>query len=462
MRWHMMVIAIAASAPVCLHGQDRIAAIASEPVRQAVRQEFRPVSVAAPLPAPQAPYEAEPLPVPPQPYVEPLTLAQLEGMALSSNPSIARAAALVQAARGNWIQVGLKPNPTVGYEGQQLGSGGLAEQHGIFAEQEIVRGGKLRLNREVAAQEVARAERTLAAQQQRVLTDVRIAFYDVLVAQAQERLAGELLAIGEQSIRVATELFNAQEAARTDVLQAQIEVENARIFSVNARNRRAAAWQSLATVVGQPRMPLQNLQGDPASDLPKVDFQETLERLLTASPEIAGAIATVESSRWALERARVEATPNVTLQGMINVIDNGIGGKPDANVMVGVPLPLWNKNQGGIVQAQGRVAAAERAVEQLELNLQNRLGPVFERYSNASNQVRRYQEVILPAAQESFELTRRSYQVGEVGFVSLLTAQRTFSQMRLNYLESLRELRTSAAQLEGYLLSDSLQLRDEQ
>lgn len=460
MRWHMMVIVISALAPACLFGQDRTPIFGRNETRQDAQEELPPVAAIGPRQPSQANYGERTMPAP-QPIVEPLGLPELEAMALSSNPSIARAAALVQAARGNWTQVGLKPNPTVGYEGQQLGSGGLAEQHGIFVEQEIVRGGKLRLNREVAAQEVARADRNLAAQQQRVLTDVRIAFYDVLVAQEQERIAAELLGIGEESISVATELFRAQEAARTDILQAQIEAENARIFSINSRNRRAAAWQSLASVVGEPKLPLQTLQGDAASDLPRFDFPGTLERLLNGSPEIASAIATVESNRWALERARVEATPNVTVQGMINVVDNGIGGKPDANVVFGVPLPLWDKNQGGIVQAQGRVAAAERAVEQLELDLQNRLGPVFERYSNASNQVRRYQEVILPAAQESLQLTRRSYQAGEVGFVSLLTAQRTFSQTRLAYLESLRELRTSAAQLEGYLLRDSLQLRDE-
>jgi cobalt-zinc-cadmium efflux system outer membrane protein len=392
--------------------------------------------------------------------IEPgLSLADFEGMALSCNPSVARAAALVQAARGNWVQVGLKPNPSIGYEGQQLGSGGLAEQHGVFAQQEIVRGGKLRLNREVAAQEVARAERNLSMQQQRVLTDVRIAYYAVLVAQEQERLATDLLQIGEKSLDIANALFKAQEVARPDVLQSQIEIENAHIFSTNSRNRRASAWQSLITVVGQPEMPMQKLQGNPVEELPLLEFSGTLQRLLSSSPEVASAIANVERSRWALERARVESVPNVTLQGMVNVIDNGIGGKPDGNVMIGVPLPLWNKNQGGIIQAQGEVAAAERAVQQLELDLQNRLGPIFERYSNASNQVRRYQNRILPAAQESYELTRRSYEAGEVGFVSLLTAQRTFSQTRLSYLESVRELRTTAAQLEGYLLSDSLNAR---
>jgi len=406
---------------------------------------------------------AEPLPTPHQEHQarleHALTLHDFEGMALSSNPSLARAAALVQAARGNWVQVGLKPNPTVGYEGQQLGSGGLAEQHGIYAEQEFVRGDKLRLNRQVAAQEVARAERELAAQQQRVLTDVRVAYFSVLVAQEQERVTLELLRIAEQSVNIAEALFKAQEVARTDVLQANIEIENSRINAINARNRRAAAWQSLITVAGQPSLPLHTLAGSPVDDLPLLDFNSTLQRLLAGSPEVGAAIADVERSRWALERAKAESVPNVTLQGMINVIDNGIGGKPDANVVVGVPLPLWNKNQGGIVEAQGEVVASERAVEQIELELQNRMGPIFERYSNASNQVRRYREIILPAASESYELTRKSYEAGETGFVSLLTAQRTLAQTRLSYLQAAGELRITAAQLEGFLLSDSLNSR---
>lgn len=388
-----------------------------------------------------------------------LTLQDLEGMALSGNPSIARAAAMVQAARGNWVQVGLKPNPVVGYEGQQLASGGRAEQHGVYAQQEFVRGGKLTLNRQVAAQEWAQAERELAAQQQRVLTDVRVAFFSVLVAQEQKQVAAELVRIGTGSLNTAKALFDAKEVGEADVLQAEIEIENARIFSTNAANRHLAAWQNLSAVVGQPKLLLQPLAGDPAQGLPEFRHQEVLQRLLTSSPEIASAIANVERARWAVQRAQVESVPNVTVLGMVNTIDNGIGGRTDGNIVVGVPLPFWNKNQGGIIQAQGQVTAAERAVEQLELDLQSRLAPVFERFANASNQVARYQRVILPAAQKSFQLVRQSYEAGEQGYTSLLTAQRTYSQTRLSYLESLRELRISGAQLEGYLLDNSLQVR---
>jgi cobalt-zinc-cadmium efflux system outer membrane protein len=388
-----------------------------------------------------------------------LTLADLEQMALACNPSVTRSSALVEAARGNWVQVGLPPNPSVGYEGQQIGSRGLAEQDGVFVGQEFVRGGKLRLNREIAAQEVAMAQHRLAAQQQRVLTDVRMAYYQVLIAQRQQRLTGELRNIAGQGVKTAEALQKGKEVGRVDVIQSQLEFENAEILVQNAQNRSRATWQTLASVVGNPNLPLQPLDGDIEEQRQPHDYQTSLQRLLSTSPEIATAMAEIERARWAAERARVEKTPNVTVQGLVNWRDNGIGGRSDGSLNVGVPLPLWNRNQGGIVQATQQAAAAERALQQLELSLRNRLAPVYERYANALNQVTKYRSKILPAAEESLKLTRQSYQVGETGYVSLLTAQRTYSQTNLNYLESLRELRAAEAEIEGLLLSGSLENR---
>lgn len=46
---------------------------------------------------------------------------------------------------------------------------------------------------------------------------------------------------------------------------------------------------------------------------------------------------------------------------------------------------------------------------------------------------------------------------GETGFLNLLTAQRTYSQTNLAYLDALRELRTASAEIDGLLLANSLQ-----
>ncbi|WP_425614237.1 TolC family protein [Anatilimnocola sp. NA78] len=426
-------------------------------------QYVQPASARQPISPPPAPLPTpmpvgEPLPPPPgipQPAQE-LTLEMLESIAQTENPSIARAASLVEAAKGNWVQVGLAPNPTTGYEGQQLGSGGRAEQQGVYVEQELVRGGKLRINREIAAQEIGRANQELTAQLQRVTTDVRILFFQALIAQQQERLTNQLAANASQNLTASENLLKQKEVGKLDVLQARLEVRNVQILVVNARNRRAAAWQGLTTVVGRPHWQMQNLVGD-LDSVPQHTWHQSLERLLGSSPEIAIAMTNIERARWQAERARIEKTPNITVRGMVNVIDNGINGDPDGTVAIGLPLPIWNRNQGALVQAQHQAAAAERALEQLELSLQNRLAPVFERYSNALNQVKEYRENILPAAQESLDLSRQLYQAGETGFLNLLTAQRTYSQTNLAYLDALRDLRTAAAEIEGLLLSNSLQ-----
>lgn len=417
-----------------------------------------PITPLAPPPRQLPMNGVEQLPAPhgpPQPMPD-LTLEVLETIAQTENPSIARAASLYEAARGNWVQAGLGPNPNAGFEGQQLGSGGRAEQHGIWVEQELVRGGKLRVNREIAAQEIGRANQELTAQRQRVTTDVRVLFYQALIAQRQEQLSNDLATNAGQNLTASENLLKQKEVGRLDVLQAQVEVRNAQIAVVNARNRRAAAWQSLTTVLGRPHWHMQVLVGDLES-IPQLTWNDSLHRLVSSSPEIGIALTNIERARWRAERARIEKIPNVTLRGMVNVIDNGINGDPDGSVMVGVPLPIWNRNQGALIQAQHEAAAAERALEQLELNLQSRLAPVFERYSNALNQTKEYRENILPAARESLELSRRLYQAGEAGFLSVLTAQRTYSQTNLAYLEAQRDLRTTAAEIEGLLLSGSLQ-----
>ena len=388
-----------------------------------------------------------------------LTLAKLEEMAMSANPSVARAAALVQAASGNYVQVGLPPNPTVGYEGQQIGSRGLAEQDGVFINQEIVRGGKLKLNRQVAAQEWARAEHELAAQQQRVMTDVRIAFYDVLIAQSQEDLYQELSDNAKALVEYSEKLQKAGERSRPEVIQVTIEREKLVTGFRNAGRRRSAAWQELATVVGDPRLPQARLAGDADESHSNYDWEASLQRLLSTSPEVGAAIANVERARWAVQRALVEKIPNVTVQGLVNARDNGIGGRSDGSLTIGVPLPIWNRNQGGVTQAQGQVMAAERALDQLELDLQNRLALVFERYGNARDYEDRYEKLLKGLTDEWLKQNEQLRAGGEASQLDVILFQRTYAQTKLDYLDALRERRKAEAEIEGLLLSGSLQSR---
>ncbi len=383
------------------------------------------------------------------------TLESFESMALSTNPALSVASAAVAAARGAAVQAGLQFNPVIGYSGQQVGSGGQAEQHGLMVGQEFLRREKRSLNREVACREVQMAEQRWVAQRARVLTDVRIAYYRVLRAQRQIDVSQDLLTIAEKALKTAKALLDAKEIARTDVLQAQIEVEAAKAALETARNQHISAWNQLAAVVGQP-LNSGALNGDLFAPASPLDFDAVLSWLRSQSPEVREAITNVERARYVLQRQIVEPRPNVSVETIYNFVDNGIGGKPDGALTLSVPVPVCDHNQGNIQQARYNVVVAQQSLAQLELALQQRLSPVFERYSNAKTMVEQYGKNILPTAAEALQLTQKTFEVGEIGFTNLLIVQRSYRQQQLTYLEAAEDLRVSEAEINGLLLSDSL------
>jgi outer membrane protein, heavy metal efflux system len=384
-----------------------------------------------------------------------LGLIELEQLACQYNPTILRYSALVASARGLAYQAGRMPNPTVGYQGQQIGSKGQAEQHGAIFNQDFIRREKRQLDRSVATQDIAQAEQRLAAQQQRVLTDVRSAYYRVLYVQQQIVALEELKGIAQKAVDIAKQLLAAEEVAKTDLLQAEVEKQQAELQLANAQYTLQATWSQLSAVVGQP-MQLQPLAGDFFAPTEAFEFEQTLAWFCAQSPDVLAANARIYQARCYLQRQIVEPRPNMSVQGLYNFVDNGIGGKPDAGIAVAVPLPLWNKNEGNIASARQELVAAEQMLAQVQLRIKQDLALVMEQYNRANSQANYLQEQILPRVQQTLDLTRQTYEAGEVNFVALLTVQRTYAQNKLAYLDALATVRKAEIDLRGMLLNGSL------
>jgi outer membrane protein, heavy metal efflux system len=391
---------------------------------------------------------AEPLPH------EGLTMEALEQMALSNNPSVGQAFARVRSLQGKYVQVGLPPNPSLGYVASEVGQEGLAGQQGGFVGQDFIGGGKLEKNRAIVAAEIDKAEQALAATRTRVSTDVRVSYYRALVAQQRVELAASLVNLLGEAVQASKELLEAEEIPRAGLLQTEVEQQTAEIVLSNAENELSAAWQQLSAVVGDVDMPPQKLVGDPKILPGELDWEGTLARITTLSPEMATAMAELSRSRRALNRAYAEPVPDLNTQFMVqydNSTDNTIGG-----IQVGIPLPLWNKNQGGIRQAQAEISVASQNIDRVALDLKSRLATTFRDYSSAHSQAEMYSTEILPRSKQTFDLVRLGYSQGEVGYLDLLSAQRIYTQTNLAYLDSLNSLWQSHAKIDGLLLSDSL------
>jgi len=383
-----------------------------------------------------------------------LTLEELEQMALDNNPVIGRAVAQLRALQGKWVQAGLPPNPRIGYLSEEVGIEGTSGKQGAFVGQKFITGGKLDLDRAVVSREIMRAQQQLAATRQRVLTDVRIGYYDVLIAKRKLKLAGELVDISDQAVRASQQLLKAKEIPRVGLLQTEVEAQTARILLRRANNGNVAAWRGLNSVIGGPDLAPQPLQGDLDQAAKDLEWNEQLERLVTKSPEVATAVAELERARSALSRAHAQVIPDLNVQVAVQydiLTEDTITG-----VQVGLPIPLWNRNQGGIQKAWNEIVTARRNIQRVELDLQQRLAVAFQQYADARYQVDRFSGKILPMAKETFDLVSEGYKKGEVGYLDMLTAQRTYFRANLSYIEALRELWQVTVRIEGMLLEGSL------
>lgn len=402
----------------------------------------------------------------PAPVGPVLTLADLERMALDGNPTLAQAEAAIRAAEGRRVQAGLLPNPIVGYAGNEFAFRAFSDksEHLGFIEQTIPLGGRLRKSRAVFAQEKVQAEQQSAAQKQRILNGVRMLFYQALGSQQLVEVRFELGNLAREAVRITSELFNIGQADRPDAAQIRIEAERAELDLVMAENERDQVWQQLAAVTGNPFLKPARLVGELDKELPVLEQAALLGKLLSDSPEVKSAQAGVERAKASVTRAKAQVAPDLYLRGGFGynreLLEKEISLNrrtgPEAQVEVGIRIPLFSRNQGGIAASVAELDIAEREVRRVELLLRARFASAYRTYLNALRVATQYEQKIVPQAQGAYDLYRANFRQMSASYPQVLISQRTLFQVRVEYVQALVNVWQNAVQLRGFLLNGAL------
>ena len=384
-----------------------------------------------------------------------LSLADLEQMALQANPTLAQAAAAVDASRGKALQAGLYPNPTIGYRGENIGIAGSAgEFQGGFVQQTIVTAGKLRLSQAKYNQEAYEAELLALGQQYRVLNSVRMRFWELLALQRMIELHRSMVANAEEMLRTTREMLNTGQANRADVLLAETRLDDAKIALLTAQNQYPALWQHLTALVGSPQLPPGPLAGELDQAGPPLDWDSALNRLLAESPELQAAQAHVARDQIAVRREKVQPIPDIQLQGAAGYSFET--GNAVATAEVGIKLPIFNRNQGTILEARADLARSQAEVIRVELSLRQRLADAFNHYRTALETARLYRESTVPKTTEAYELQLDMYKKRRTPWREVVLLQRNLQEVQERYTRSLLELHRAEVEICGLLLVDGL------
>ena len=386
--------------------------------------------------------------------IDGLTLESLEELAFLNNPSIRQANAAANQAVGIRAQVGLKPNPSVGYIGEEIGNDSAAGLHGAFVSQTFVRGDKLAWNRTVIGHDVQAARWQAEVQRFRVRNDIRIQFYEALGAQKRLEIARQFRDVAEKGVEISEELVRVKEGARPDVLQSEVQLSEVELAIQQAEYEFTAAWNELVAVVGTPELAPTTLIGDLDGPTSERDIEGTYAQLLAESPVLAAACAKVRRARANLQRQRVQPIPNLNAQIGAGY-DDGTGDE-FANIQLSLPIPVYNKNQGNIRAAHAEYCAATQNVNRLKMQMRRDLARAMRGFQVAQASVHQYETSILPKVGETLELMQMAQEAGEFDFLRVLTSRRAYFDANLKYVVAKTQLAQANAKIDGLLLTGGL------
>ncbi|MEW6270647.1 MAG: TolC family protein [Thermodesulfobacteriota bacterium] len=382
-----------------------------------------------------------------------LQLRDALALALERSPDLQSFSWRLRAAEAREIQAALLPNPQLGVRTEDIGVSG--ETRGIDqAELTIELGQLIELGGKRAARvELASRGRDIAAwdyeiERIDVLARVARAFVGVLVAQEQASLA-------EESVRLAREVVDAvalrvragststveQTKAEVAVASATVELEETRRALDVARRELASTWGSTTPAFTRAAGRLDRLTPVPA--LP------VLEARIADSPSVARWTSELLERRAALDLERSRAVPDVTASGGYRRLFD-----PDENTFVvglSIPLPVLNRNQGAIEEAEHRLQQARAEQESTRVRVTAALDDAYQALATARAQIATLDRDVLPGAREAFATLNAGYLEGRFSYLEVLDAQRTLIAARARRALALGDYQRAVVALERLL-----------
>jgi cobalt-zinc-cadmium efflux system outer membrane protein len=287
-----------------------------------------------------------------------------------------------------------------------------------------------------------------------------MSYIQALAAQQTLELRHNLSKLADDAVETSHQLANVGQADAPDVLESEVEAQQAQLAVSMAEQNQQRVWKALAAVVGNPRLPLMKLEGK-LEDTPPVNADELVEKIVDESPTVRIAKLGVKRAEAALARAKREPIPDLQLRGGIQqngeLLSDGRAVGLQGFADVGVRIPIFDRNQGNIAAAKADAERARREVDRVKLVLRERAASVVQNCTFSQAAVDRYKNQMIPRAKKAYEMYIKKYQEMAAAYPQVLIAQRTLMQLEVSYTSALETFATSSLSLQAYLLTDGLE-----
>ena len=287
--------------------------------------------------------------------------------------------------------------------------------------------GKRALRREVAERDAGTAEHGYRETTNRVVREVKQAYFDLALTQESVRLLKDTTLVLEQFLRIVESRYAVGQGAQADVFKAQTQLAKMREELLRMERERPVMEAELAKLLGRPGV------ASIAATLPglpqvRLDLESLREAALRQRPQLLALRNVVEKNEASIELARKEYNPDFDVRfsyGQREAMPDGTKRPDMVSLTVAINLPIWGESK-----VDPRIAEARSMRDQAQGMYQTQQNEVFAKLRQQvaiAEQSRKsaelYDTAILPQARLAVESALSAYRVNRVDFLTLLDSQ---------------------------------------
>jgi len=373
-----------------------------------------------------------------------LTLSEALARAEIQNLDLHAARAQRAVALAGVRIAGQRPNPTAFVSALRD-----TPHESLFFDQPIEIGGRRGKRIELAKQEGALTESSIARVERQVRREVRIAYFTLAFARRVTAQKLEATKLAARLKEIAQARFDSGDIAQLEVTQAELELSRASADAQVAKREEDIALSQLNVLLNAPAATSWDLASGLDSFAQPLSLEALVSKAVDSNSEITRLLqeTKVEESRTGLLKA--ERIPNLGVEFGVDFNSPGQGGFHEGGRgQISMELPIFTRNQGEIAQSTATLRALEQEIGAKRRAVAGQAESAYYLLNAREAEVNLYKQSLIPATKRLEELAEESYKSGKANILTVLGAQRDVQHIESEYLSSLLAMQTSFADLE--------------
>ena len=389
---------------------------------------------------------------------KPITLDQALETAFRESPVIKAALAQVDKAKGGISEANANFNPkfngelthtrqgpTISFSVPGLGTTDVVQEQNTTGVASFLLpidvSKKLGYITDIAKYQFQLDYLALLSVSQKLIFDVKTAYYDLLRAQGQEQVAQSTVDVANARLKDATARYSVGSAPKFDVTRAQVDVANFNQQLIRGKSRVGIARAALNRVLGiDVNAPTEIVRSEITIENIKVDVDKSTQGAYAKRPEVMSARTVIDLSKKNVRLQRTAILPTLTATADYTYNFRLAGFSPTNQSWIAIldlKMPIWD---GGVTRAKVDQANADVAKSLQSLD-SVKLGVGFDVKTAALVLQEGIERVATTSenvalAEETLRLATVRYNGGISTMVEVTDAESALTQAKVDWVNS--------------------------